>query len=278
MFTVMRMTLREFYRKKVLVLAVVLSLVFLGFYAFGLHMAARDFAVNPNPLIEAGVYATMLVLGIYLSSFLINFLAVFLSAGAISSEIETGTIQALVATPIKRKEIVLGKFLGYGLGIAAFSLVFITAILLLNRWTTGFYSSQAVWGAALFCAQPIILLGVSLLGSCWFPTLGNGVGVLMLYLVGIVGGIVEQVGAFIKNPDLINTGIITSLVMPVDSLYRKSVEMFLSGSDSPLQGMVPLGPLGSQSSPSQWMLLYALLYLVVFVWGSAAVFNRKDLG
>lgn len=281
MLTVTRMTLREFYSKKVLILAAVLSLVYLGFYWYGLHMYARELAQIPNPnlIVQAGVNTSLLVLGIYLASFMINFLAVFLSAGAISSEVDTGTIQALVAAPVKRRSIILGKFLGYSLGMFLFSLLFISAILLINRYTNGFASSMTVGSVVLFCLQPVVLVGISLLGSCCLPTLGNGVAVMMLYLVGIVGGIIEQVGMLIKNTSLVNAGIITSLLIPVDALYRKSVELLLGGADNPLQAMAmnTLGPLGSLSSPSRWMMVYVLLYLVLFIWGSIRVFNRKDL-
>jgi ABC-type transport system involved in multi-copper enzyme maturation permease subunit len=275
------MTLKEFYSKKVLFVAIALSLVYLSFYWYGLHMYALEFARNPdpNPLMEAGVSTSLLVLGIYLASLMINFLAVFLSVGAISGEVETGTVQALVAVPVKRRSIILGKFLGYSLGMFLFALFFVSAILLINRITTGFTSSQAVEGAVLFCLQPVVLVGVSLLGSCCLPTLGNGVAVMMLYLVGIVGGIIEQVGALIKNSSLINAGIITSLLIPVDALYRKGVEVLLGGAGSPLQSMAmnALGPLGSMSSPSNWMLAYTVLYLALFVWGGALAFSRKDL-
>ncbi|NPV92918.1 MAG: ABC transporter permease [Firmicutes bacterium] len=281
MLTVTRMTVREFYSKKVLILAVALSLVYLGFYWYGLHMYAIDIArsPSPNPILQAGVSTSLLVLGIYLASFMINFLAVFLSVGAISSEIDTGTIQALVAAPVKRRSIILGKFLGYSLGMFLFSLLFISAILLINRYTNGFASSLTVGSVVLFCLQPVVLVGISLLGSCVLPTLGNGVAVMMLYLVGIVGGIIEQVGVLVKNASLVNAGIITSLIIPVDVLYRKSVELLLRGADNPLQTLAlnNLGPLGSLSSPSQWMLVYAVLYLVAFVGGGIAAFNRKDL-
>lgn len=69
----------------------------------------------------------------------------------------------------------------------------------INRLITGFYSTQSLGLALAFCAQPIIFIGISLLGSCMTPIMANGVAAFILYLVGIVGGIVEQVGALIKN-------------------------------------------------------------------------------
>lgn len=277
MLTVMRMTLKEMYRKKVFALAVVLSLVFLGIYAFGLHMAARDFAAHRNPLAEAAVYSMLAVMGVYLASFLVNFLTIVLSVGLIAGEIETGTIQALVAAPVRRRDIVLGKFLGCLVGIAVFSLLLIAALLEINYLSTGFYSRQALVGALTFTAQPVILLGLCLLSSCLFPSIGGGVAVFILYIVSIIGGIVEQVGVLIKNTSLVNAGIVTSLILPVDALYRKTVELILSGIQNPLGAIVNLGPFGSMSSPSKWMMLYAAFYLLLCLWGSISVFRGKDL-
>ena len=53
------------------------------------------------------------MLGLYAVHFLSSFLALFLSVGAISSEIDSGTLHAVLARPIRRADVVVGRWLAY---------------------------------------------------------------------------------------------------------------------------------------------------------------------
>ena len=49
-------------------------------------------------------------MGMYVAGFIIAFLSIFASVGAISSEIEQGSYLAVVSKPIHRFEMVLGRW------------------------------------------------------------------------------------------------------------------------------------------------------------------------
>jgi len=277
MLTMIGITFREGLNRKVLLISLVLAAIFLGLYSTGVHYAAKSLNESPNPMLASVVYPQLLSFGLYFGGFIVSFLAIFSTVGAISSEIETGIIHAVITKPIRRRDYVLGKFLGLGLFLALYAAVFFTVIALIINLKTGLVMEGQWKALGLFALQPVVLLAITLYGSVVFPTIANGVVMFMLYAVAIIGGMVEQIGWLINNTGLQQAGIVTSLVMPVDSLYRKIVHLLLSPAGNPLNALQQMGPFGSMAEPSMWMVVYTLLYVLFFTGLAVYSFNRKDI-
>lgn len=277
MLTMMGITFREGLNRKVLLISLILAAIFLGLYGTGVHFAAQSMHQHPDPLLAAVIYPQLLSFGLYFGGFIVSFLAIFSAVGAISAEIETGIIQTVITKPIRRRDYVLGKFLGLGLFLTLYAALFFGVIALLVSVKTGL-SMEGGWRAlVLFALQPLVLLAVTLFGSVVLPTIANGVVMFMLYAVAVIGGMVEQIGWVIDNTGLQQAGIVTSLVMPVDSLYRKIVHLLMSPTANPLNALQQMGPFGSMAEPSVWMVIYALLYVVFFTGLAVYAFGRKDI-
>lgn len=269
------LTIKEIIRRRILLVTIILAVVYLALYATGVHYGYKDMEAQGGPL-KVLIGAQFLALGLYFGSFIIAFLAVMAAVGAISSDIENGAILAIVPRPVRRSEIVLGKFLGYGLVLSVFAVIFYVAVLVIIRINTGMSVPVRAGALGLFCLQPLVLLAVTLLGTTFLSTLANGVASFMLYSVGFVGGMLEQIGHLAGSQVLINIGILSSLVMPVDAIYRKIVYDLLSMSGVSYSAYT-LGPFGAASEPSIWMLCYTGLYLLFFLAMAVRVFSRRDI-
>lgn len=131
--------------------------------------------------------------------------------------------------------------------------------------------------------ETLTMLALSFLGSVLFSSLANGITVFLLYGVALLGGMVEQVGALARGLSentvtaLINAGIITSLILPVDALYRRSIYLASSKTGAVPNILHNLGPFGSLSVPSVWMEVYAVVYLGVCLAAATFLFSRKDI-
>lgn len=269
------LTIKEVIRRRILLVTLILALVYLALYATGVHYGYRDMVNHAGPL-KGLMAAQFLALGLYFGSFIVAFLAVMAAVGAISGEIESGVIYAIVPRPVKRYEIILGKFLGYGLVLSAFSILFYVAVLLIIQWNTGMSVPVRPGALGLFCLQPLVLLAVTLLGTTFLSTLANGVASFMLYSVGFVGGMLEQIGHLAGSQVLVKIGIFSSLLMPVDAIYRKIVYNLLSAPGVSFSTYM-MGPFGAGSEPSVWMLAYTLLYLLFFLAMAMRIFSRRDI-
>ncbi|MDI6601075.1 MAG: hypothetical protein QME46_04760 [Thermoanaerobacteraceae bacterium] len=85
----------------------------------------------------------------------------------------------------------------------------------------------------------------------------------------------EQFGIMLKNDSLVNIGIISSLVMPTDSMYRKMITSMFDLGPMNMLSMSPIG--GSASEPSIWMVVYSVVYIILIVGMTVRVFNRRDI-
>ena len=94
-----------------------------------------------------------------------------------------------------------------------------------------------------------------------------------LYGLAFIGGWIEQFGSIIQNPTAVKIGIISSLIIPSEALWKRAAfEM-----QSPLSGVLGMSPFSATSVPSSLMILYAVLYLLAALSLSIRIFQRRDL-
>ena len=111
-FTIAELTIRETQRRRILWVSMIMGLAFLLFFGVGFHYVFREIEESlrgEEVQLAAGFLATA---GLYATNFLIIVMSVLTSVTTISSEIDTHTIEAIVTKPVRRWEIILGKWLG----------------------------------------------------------------------------------------------------------------------------------------------------------------------
>lgn len=278
MRTVIAFALTEFRRKRIIFWAILLTVVYLGLFAWGIrygdHMGPGE--VMP-PLLRPLIAAHLTTAGLYGSSFLVNLLALFLGVGAVSAEIESGTLHAVLSKPIRREAWLLGKWLGLALALAAYATVMWAAILLLVSQYFGMAWNWSLAGWLEVIAQPTLLLTLAMAGSTSLSTLANGVCMVMLYGLSVIGGLIEQIGAIAQVPSLVQMGIISSLLLPVDSLYRAMIRTVVEPALGPLAQGLHVSPFAVRSAPSAWMMAYAAVYGILALLAGMRHFARRDL-
>src|SRR5215510_2593075 len=121
-----RFTLLEAVSRRLILAGVLISLGYLGLFTLGFHFAydkALENTPDPQARLSLGVAFAMLTLfGVYVVNFLASFLALFLSVGAVSGEMDAGTLHAVLARPLRRSEFILGRWLGYYTMLAVYTI------------------------------------------------------------------------------------------------------------------------------------------------------------
>lgn len=284
MIVVFRLALKEVVSKRLILIMLILTAVYLAVYAYGQHMVLFNDRIYPNP--SAGMAGQWLLqeigyqflsLGWYIASFIVGAVAVFIGSASISREIETGTILGLAAKPITRTRIVIGKFLAYSLLSIIYAAALATAIVLINHhyFATPLDIVRLLKGVLIFVLLPLSLLAPAIYCSSQFSSMAAGIAMFFVFTVGIIGGFLEQIGALISNAGLIKVGVITSLITPGDALYRLAI----SSVGGPIgNGIInTFGPFGSASTPSVWMLIYSLVYIFALLLLGIRAFKNIDL-
>jgi hypothetical protein len=105
------------------------------------------------------------------------------------------------------------------------------------------------------------------------PALATGATVFGLYGLAFIGGWIEQIGAVFRNGTAVQMGIITSLLIPTEAIWRRaSFEM-----QAPLSAALQMTPFTTLSVPSVLMVAYAVLYLIVMLVLAIQTFQSRDI-
>lgn len=280
--TIARFTVHEAVSRRLVLSASILSLVFVGLFALGFSFVFTNErglssgTASANEVATAGTVLT--VLGLYAIHFLSSFVALFLTVGAISSEIDSGTLHAVLARPIRRADVVLGRWLAYS-GLISLYVVVMGGLILALAWLmAGYQAFDPLRTIALMALGAILLLTVSLLGSTIFSTLANGVISFTVFGLGWLGGIIELVGGLVQNPAMVNMGIVMSLLVPSDAVWKAASFYAQSPLFLAIGGMRGGGvPFAGSTPPTAPMMLWALAYVAVFLTLAVRSFSRRDL-
>ena len=253
--------------------ALVMGGLFLLLYGLGVVLIDRNLQEHQISAIQLRFnYNILLIAGLYVVHFLTVMLAIFASVDTIAGEIASHTIQTLVTKPVRRWQIVLGKWLGYAGMLLIYLGLLGGGIFVVMYVLVGYTPPNQLAGLLLLMLEALVLLSLSLLGGTRLSTLTNGVLLFMLYGVAFIGAWVEQIGALLQSHAAVNIGIVTSLLMPVEALWRRASYLMqppiLSGIPTPFSGISP---------PSPAMVIYAALYAAAALGLAMRVFSRRDL-
>lgn len=281
MWTIAKTTIKEALRKKLLQLTVFLTIIYLILLYIFFYFVMKDIkSIQLNSMIINQTYSMISIIGFYFSSMIIAFFTIMSSIGAISSDIENGTAYAIIPRPIRRSEFILGKYFGLSILSIIYSVIIYFSIILISinlglPSITILSIDKILLGVLFFIMQPIAILSLSILGSTKFKTLINGIFVISIYIVGSIGGLIEQIGSFVSNEKLINIGIISSLIAPFDVIYRKMLSSIFSSitSSNPLFATTST----SSSEPSDVMIIYIVFYIIVLPLLAIKIFSKKDI-
>ncbi len=271
-----RLTFREAARRRILLAAVALGLLFLAVYGVGLRFIIAELNEQSGiGLLERREISNFLMLaGLYVVNFLTILMAVLTSVDTIAGEIASGTIHTLAAKPIRRWEIVLGKWLGFAFMLSLYLLLMAGGVMLAVVVLADYRPPEPLRGVAYLWLNAILVLGVSLAGGAALSTLANGVLVFGLFGVAFVGGWIEQIGSVVQNQTAIQIGVLSSLLLPTEAIWKRAAFEL----QSPLiSAAVGFSPFTARSVPSAIMTFYAAGYAALAVFLAVSLFQRRDL-
>ncbi len=284
-WTITRMTFREAIRRRIVLTGLILGLCFIIIYAIGFHFIYNSFrgvesTMQNAPSQQALAHIadtegvnTLMLAGLYAVTFLSIAMAALLAADTLAGEINSGTIQTIVTKPIRRSDVVIGKWLGFAFLLLLYFLLMAGGTVLSVLFQSGYAPRNLLAGMALIYFEDLLIMSISMACSSSLSALATGGVVFGLYGLAFIGGWIEQFGAMIQNSTAVKVGIIASLIMPSESLWRRAAfEM-----QTPLAGALGMSPFGTISVPSPLMIGYTAVYLLAAVWITIRVFGKRDL-
>ena len=272
-----RLTFREATRRKIVLTALLLGLGFLILYSIGFHLLSDQIRHtapgNVTGVANSEGHNLIFLAGLYAVTFLSIAMAALIAADTLAGEINSGTIQSVVTKPIRRSNVVAGKWLGFAVLLGLYLFLMAGGIILTIWLQSGYLAPHLLAGVLLIYLEDLLIMSVALMCSSRLSALATGAVVFGLYGLAFIGGWVEQFGSLFQSQTAIDIGIVSSLIIPSEALWRRAAyEM-----QSPLSGILGISPFGTLSVPSVLMIVYAVIYTAIAVFISLRVFSRRDL-
>jgi len=276
-----RMTFQEAIRRRIVLTGLVLGILFLILFSIGSHMISIE--IEREATVEGGaayrnVMRTemsnfLLMAGLYAVTFLSVAMGALLGADTLAGEINSGSIQTILTKPIRRSDVVFGKWLGFAGLLGLYAVLMAGGVVLIVFFQSDYIPRNMLTGLSLIYLESLLVMTISLAGSSAMPALATGGMVFGLYGLAFLGGWIEQIGSLANIPAAVRIGIVTSLVVPTEALWRRAAyEM-----QTPLASTIGISPFGAFSVPSLLMIVYAILYLVVTLVIAVNTFQHRDI-
>jgi ABC-type transport system involved in multi-copper enzyme maturation permease subunit len=222
---VARQVVNEAARRRLLLALLLLTLVVIALTVWGVSRIA-DLRDDGQPLSVAQqrtIVSQLLILVMFMFSWALSLAAVFVAAPAISGEIESGVVLAILARPISRAEYVVGKWLGLVALVVAYGVFAAVIELVAVQIVSGYQPPHPVEFLGFVLGEGIVILTFALMLSTRVAGMVGGVVAAILFGIAWMGGIVGGLGTAFNNATITNVGTLTKLILPTDGLWRGAI-------------------------------------------------------
>ncbi len=272
-----RLTVQESSRRRLLLALVILTLLVVGFSAWGFNkittVTRSDGSVLP-PEQVALITSQLLIVVTFMYSGVLALSAAVVAGPLISSEVESGLLLSMLARPVRRSEVVIGKWLGLAVLVTLYAagsaLLELTAV----NWATGYLPPHPIELVLYVAAEGLALLSLGLVLSTRLSGITGGVIALVAWLIAWIAGVVGDIGMGLQNSALQNVGTISHLLLPTDGLWRGAV--YAMEPDAILAALRAAGTAGRANPFSAvdpppaaflaWVVVWFALMLTFSIW------------
>ncbi len=278
-----RLTVAETARRRILAVLFALTVVSVALTTWGIERLvtlARD-GGTPDLEIVLGVSQVQILVA-FMFSFVLAMTAAFLGAPAIAADLESGVAHAMLARPIRRADLIVGRWLGLVVVIAAYAagsgLLEIAAV----RLVSGYTPPQPLLAVVFLAAQAVVLLTFAMLLSTRLPAIAGGAICVVLFGLGWMAGVFAGIGRFFDAGPLVAAAEASRWLLPSDGLWRGTIyslepQLVVAGAISGAGPAADANPFFASAPPPATFLAWSAAWIVVVLVLAVVSLRRRDL-
>jgi ABC-type transport system involved in multi-copper enzyme maturation permease subunit len=271
------LTLKEAARRRVLRALAALTFVLLALSSWGFSRIDAEFdgLTTGEARMVASIVLNLVMFGLSLIAALGT---AFLAGPTLSGEFESGISLAMLARPVRRGWILLGKWLGLVAFGSGFVAVAGLAQLIIVKVTVGYWPPHPLTGLALLAGQATVLLTLGLLLSTVVSPMASGVVAVGLFGATWIAGVVGVVGEDLGNESVARVGTVSRVLLPTDGLWQGAMNAFQDPSAmAQLTSGAGASPFISANSVTAAYLGWSALWLALILGLAGMALARRDL-
>lgn len=281
--TILRASVREHVRRRTTHVAAALGLLFAVLYWTGMHYIWVEITEDvragggaPDELQQL-VPATFFGLAMFGTWFLSAVAATFLAAGGIRGDAERGVLQHVLVRPVARETILVARLAAAVLLAVTFLVVVLTLCAFATRAVTGFMPANLVQALLLLALGTTAITSVAAACSVRLHGPAAGVVTLMLFGLGLLGGLLEQLGTGTGVGNVRRAGEWLATALPFEAMYQAALDVITTDIGGLPGVVVRLGPFGGARDASEELVLWAAGWTAAVIALAAWRLRRTDL-
>ena len=276
--TIAGLTIKEAVRRRLLLAFVAITVVIVALSAWGFDRLSHTNTLTSG---EANLAVPdALILFMFMFSFILALSASAIASPAISSEVESGVLMTIATRPVRRTEVLLGKWLGLATLLAGYAAGVCVLEFGVIRLVSGFAPPSPVLVFVYLFAEGALLLTLTLGLSTRVPTIASGVIGIAVFGAGWLAGVVGALGANLNIATLRTIGDVGRLLLPTDGLWHAAI-YYLQPPALITQQLAEGGghsnPFFAQGAPSFAYLLWVGCWFAIVLGAAVISFESREL-
>lgn len=277
--TIAALTVREAVRRKLVAAFTAITIALVSLSAWGFYRLSH------NPRMTSGeiqlALPTALILFMFMFSFVVALSASAIASPAVSGEIDSGVLQTVLTRPIRRSDVLLGKWLGLAFLLGAYTAIVCGLEVAVVYWVSGFVAPDPVAAGAFLFAEGGVLLTLVLLLSTRLPAIAAGVVGVALFGIAWLAGVVGSLGATFHVSAMRTASQVCQYLLPTDGLWHGAI-YYLEPSSFVARGLTESpgargGPFFAAAAPSWAYLAWAGIWFLLILLAGLLSFERREL-
>ena len=276
-FTIATLTIKEAVRRRLLLAFVAITVFIVGLSAWGFDRLSHTTSLTSGETNIAVPQA--LILFMFMFSFVLALSASAIVSPTISSEVESGVLMTIVTRPVRRSEVLIGKWLGLATLLAGYAGGVCALEFGVVDWASGFVPPNPVLVTVYLFAEAALLLTLALFLSTRVPVIAAGVIGVAVFGAGWLAGVVGTLGSALNVAALRTVGQVGRLLLPSDGLWHAAI-YYLQPLSLIAQHLAEGGrqdPFYAQGAPSWAYLLWVACWFLIVLSAAVASFARREL-
>jgi len=283
MIVIARLTVRELARRRVIWVLAALSIVSVMLVGWGLERLvtlAREDGVEELQ-IRIGV-SQVLILIAFMFSFVLAMTAAVIGAPAIGGDLESGIALAVLARPIRRTEVLLGRWLGCSCVVVAYTVLSGLLAIAAAVVVSGFGPPEPLLAVAFLSGQALVLLSLTLALGSVLPSIAAGAIAVVGFGLGWMAGVMAGISTALGIELLGRVAEVSRWLLPSDGLWRGAIY----GLEPPLVVLIAAGeapelananPFYAAGPPPLPFVIWSVVWIGLVLGVAAWWFERRDL-
>jgi ABC-type transport system involved in multi-copper enzyme maturation permease subunit len=278
-----RLTVRELVRRRVVWVLAALTIVSVALVGWGLDrlvVLARE-GGSGELEIRIGV-SQVLILIAFMFSFVLAMTAAFIGAPAIGADLESGVAYAILARPLRRSDVLIGRWIGSAFVVVAYAVASGMLAIAVAAFVSGYGPPDPALAVAFLAGQALVLLTLTLALGSVLPSIAAGAIAVVGFGLGWMAGVMAGVASALGVAALGSVAEASRWLLPSDGLWRGVIY----GLEPPLvvliaagraPGLIDANPFYAASPPPLPFVAWSVVWMALVLGAAAWQFERRDL-